>query len=196
MQITIQESPFSDFDEMNAIALNRKLFFGNLVNLTSVNHVINSCRVLANRRPKVKKVGIYSRITLKKLETNLSTNLSEDTCQKILRQYIQSIGWHDLQYVVFLDTSLEKLEFHIVFNRITPKGYLIDLNCIGAKWPQYERLLKAISDITDIIPNLSSKEFRGKLLEKSLDYKNKNSSLKGKSLRSIFELMLNSGVSL
>jgi hypothetical protein len=192
MQITIQESPFSDFDKINTIAVNGKLFFGNLVNLTSVNHVINSCRVLANRRPKVKKVGIYSRITLKKLETDLS----EDTCQKILRQYIQSIGWHDLQYVVFLDTSLEKLEFHIVFNRITPEGYLIDLNCIGAKWPQYERLLKAISDMTHVIPNLSSKEFRGKLLEKSLDYKNKDSSLKGKSLRSIFELMLNSGVSL
>ncbi|MCC5612238.1 hypothetical protein LC612_37345 [Nostoc sp. CHAB 5834] len=116
---------------------------GNLVNIHAPAWVINSYQVLSKQRPRLKKVAIYVQITLKAFPINLSSDVSE----QIINEYIQGIGWDDLQYVTFLKFYQEQLDFHLVFNRVMASGEVIDLNCLGATSQQYDVLQKSLTNL-------------------------------------------------
>lgn len=143
MRMMIKECAISDFEIINQLMQTLTINSGNLVNIHAPAWVSNSYQVLSNQRPRLKKVGIYVQITLKSFPINFSSDISS----KILNEYIQGIGWDDLQYVSFLECHQDQLEFHIVFNRVMASGEVIDLNCLGARWQQYDVLQKSLTNI-------------------------------------------------
>ncbi|WP_300419505.1 hypothetical protein [Nostoc sp. S13] len=139
----IKEYALSDFEIINQLMQTLTINSGNLVNIHAPTWIINSYQVLTKQRPKLKKVGIYVHITLKSFPITLSLDVSE----QILNEYIQGIGWDDLQYVTFLKFHQDSLEFHLIFNRVMASGEVIDLNCLGAKSQQYDILQKSLINI-------------------------------------------------
>ncbi|MBW4675160.1 MAG: hypothetical protein KME52_14405 [Desmonostoc geniculatum HA4340-LM1] len=143
MRIMIKEYALSDFEIINQLMQTLTINSGNLVNIYAPAWVINSYQVLSKQRPRLKKVGIYVQITLKGFPINLSSDVSE----QIINEYIQGIGWDDLQYVTFLKFYQEQLDFHLVFNRVMASGEVIDLNCLGATSQQYDVLQKSLTNL-------------------------------------------------
>lgn len=143
MRMMIKEYALSDFEIINQLMQTLTINSGNLVNIHAPTWIINSYQVLTKQRPKLKKVGIYVHITLKSFPITLSLDVSE----QILNEYIQGIGWDDLQYVTFLKFHQDSLEFHLIFNRVMASGEVIDLNCLGAKSQQYDILQKSLINI-------------------------------------------------
>ncbi len=143
MRIMIKEYALSDLEIINQLMQTLTINSGNLVNIHAPAWVINSYQVLSKQRPRLKKVGIYVQITLKSFPISLSPDVSE----QILNEYIQGIGWDDLQYVTFLKFHQDQVEFHLVFNRVMTSGEVIDLNCLGAKSQQYDVLQKSLTNI-------------------------------------------------
>lgn len=139
----IKEYALSDFEIINQLMQTLTINSGNLVNIHAPTWVINSYQVLSKQRPRLKKVGIYVQITLKGFPINLSSDVSE----QIINEYIQGIGWDDLQYVTFLEFYQEQLDFHLVFNRVMASGEVIDLNCLGATSQQYNVLQKSLTNL-------------------------------------------------
>jgi hypothetical protein len=139
----IKEYALSDLEIINQLMQTLTINSGNLVNIHAPAWVINSYQVLSKQRPRLKKVGIYVQITLKSFPISLSPDVSE----QILNEYIQGIGWDDLQYVTFLKFHQDQVEFHLVFNRVMTSGEVIDLNCLGAKSQQYDVLQKSLTNI-------------------------------------------------
>jgi hypothetical protein len=139
----IKEYALSDFEIINQLMQTLTINSGNLVNIYAPAWVINSYQVLSKQRPRLKKVGIYVQITLKGFPINLSSDVSE----QIINEYIQGIGWDDLQYVTFLKFYQEQLDFHLVFNRVMASGEVIDLNCLGATSQQYDVLQKSLTNL-------------------------------------------------
>lgn len=143
MRIMIKEYALSDFEIINQLMQTLTISSGNLVNIHAPAWVINTYHILSKQRPRLKKVGIYVQITLKGFPINLSPDVSE----QILNEYIQGIGWDDLQYVTFLKSHQDSLEFHLIFNRVMPSGEVIDLNCLGATSQQYDILQKSLTNL-------------------------------------------------
>ncbi|MBD2518413.1 hypothetical protein H6G93_26275 [Nostoc sp. FACHB-973] len=139
----IKEYALSDFEIINQLMQTLTINSGNLVNIYAPAWVINSYQVLSKQRPRLKKVGIYVQITLK----GFPINLSSDVSSQIINEYIQGIGWDDLQYVTFLKFYQEQLDFHLVFNRVMASGEVIDLNCLGATSQQYDVLQKSLTNL-------------------------------------------------
>ena len=137
MRMIIEESAIESFSILEEIAWNRKTCSVRFLDIhAETSEIIASFQALSYRRPKLKKVGIYTIITLK----NLHQPLTEASCQEILNQYVHGIGWDDLQSISFLEITSDSFHLHIIFNRVTPSGKLIDLACLGADWKQYELL--------------------------------------------------------
>jgi hypothetical protein len=143
MRMMIKEYALSDFEIINQLMQTLTINSGNLINIHAPTWIINSYQVLSKQRPRLKKVGIYVHITLKSFPITLSSDVSE----QILNEYIQGIGWDDLQYVTFLNFHQDSLEFHLIFNRVMVSGEVIDLNCLGAKSQQYDVLQKSLINI-------------------------------------------------
>ncbi|BDI20542.1 hypothetical protein ANSO36C_63440 (plasmid) [Nostoc cf. commune SO-36] len=143
MRMMIKEYALSDFEIINQFMQTLTIHSGHLVNIHAPAWIINSYQVFSKQRPRLKKVGIYVHITLKSFPITLSSDVSE----QILTEYIQGIGWDDLQYVTFLKFHQDFLEFHLIFNRVMPSGEVIDLNCLGAKPQQYDVLQKSLINI-------------------------------------------------
>ena len=143
MRIMIKEYALSDFEIINQLMQTLTISSGNLVNIHAPAWVINTFHVLSKQRSRLKKVGIYVQITLKGFPIDLSPDVSE----QILNEYIQGIGWDDLQYVTFLKFYQEQLDFHLVFNRVMASGEVIDLNCLGATSQQYDVLQKSLTNL-------------------------------------------------
>ncbi|WP_229558051.1 relaxase/mobilization nuclease domain-containing protein [Nostoc sp. XA010] len=139
----IKEYALSDFEIINQLMQTLTIHSGHLVNIHAPAWIINSYQVFSKQRPRLKKVGIYVHITLKSFPITLSSDVSE----QILNEYIQGIGWDDLQYVTFLKFHQDSLEFHLIFNRVMASGEVIDLNCLGAKPQQYDVLQKSLINI-------------------------------------------------
>jgi hypothetical protein len=144
MRMIIEESAINDFNIIEELASNRKRCLSSFLDIDAPpSQIIESFQTLSQRRPKLRKLGIYTKISLK----NLYVSLQETSCQQILSQYIRGIGWDDLQYISFFETASDCLYIHIIFNRVTPEARLIDLNCLGASWQQYEVLRKSCYQI-------------------------------------------------
>ncbi|MHC5772194.1 MAG: relaxase/mobilization nuclease domain-containing protein, partial [Nostoc sp.] len=114
------------------------------INLT-LTQIIDDFNTLSGTRPRLKSLGIYIVISLK----NIYIHLNQQLCIQIVNQYIHGIGWHDLQYICFFDINPSNVYIHIVFNRVTPQGKLIDIKYLGANWQQYEVLRQSCSRILE-----------------------------------------------
>jgi len=144
MRMKIQESAIDGFYLIQELSQTKNICLGNAINIQAdILEIIASFQTLAKRRPKVRKLGIYSQITL----NNLYNPISFSSCQQMVRAYIRGIKWDDLQYMSFYEIGYNHLSIHIIFNRVTLNGQLIDLNCLGASWQQYEVLRKAYCSV-------------------------------------------------
>lgn len=152
MRMTIKESAINNFDIITELAKTKKPCLGNLVDFDSfVSQIIANFRLLSEKRPKLKNLGIYCLISLK----NTPRILLDKTCQQILIEYIKGIGWNDLQYVFFIENFGGYARFHLIFNRVTYEGNLIDLSCLGATVEQYDILRKAYNNSQFVIKGIS-----------------------------------------
>ncbi|MBD2303269.1 hypothetical protein H6G80_30110 [Nostoc sp. FACHB-87] len=143
MRMVINESTINNFNIITELAKTKNPCLGNLIDINSSHlQIIANFNFLSSQRPKLKKLGIYCLISL----NNTPTILLENNCQQILLEYIKEIGWNDLQYVGFVENSGRYARFHLIFNRVTIDGNLIDLNCLGATVEQYDILRKAINN--------------------------------------------------
>lgn len=146
MKMTIEELKIDSFDLIRTLSQQYILANGSFIDINlTLTQIIDDFNNLSGTRPKLKSFGIYIVISLK----NIYINLNKQLCIQIVNQYIHGIGWHDLQYICFFDINPSNVYMHIVFNRVTPQGKLIDIKYLGAKWQQYEVLRQSCSRILE-----------------------------------------------
>ncbi len=146
MKMTIQERAIDNFNIIYEISQHSNIGLGSFIDIhIPIPQIISSFQALSDKRPKLRKLGIYTKISLR----NIYVNFSEQSCQQIVDQYIHRLFWNDLQYVALFDVLTHDIYVHIIFNRVTPEGKLITLKCLGATWHQYEILRKSCSHLLD-----------------------------------------------
>lgn len=144
--MTIEELKIDNFDLIRTLSQQYILANGSFIDINlTLAQIIDNFNTLSGTRPRLKSLGIYIVISLK----NIYINLNQQLCIQIVNQYIHGIGWHDLQYICFFDMNPSNVYIHIVFNRVTPQGKLIDIKYLGAKWQQYEVLRQSCSQILE-----------------------------------------------
>lgn len=146
MKMTIEELKIDNFDLIKTLSQQYILANGSFIDINlTLTQIIDDFNTLSGTRPRLKSLGIYIVISLK----NIYIHLNQQLCIQIVNQYIHGIGWHDLQYICFFDINPSNVYIHIVFNRVTPQGKLIDIKYLGAKWQQYEVLRQSCSRILE-----------------------------------------------
>lgn len=146
MKMTIEELKIDNFDLIKTLSQQYILANGSFIDINlTLTQIIDDFNTLSGTRPRLKSLGIYIVISLK----NIYIKLNQQLCIQIVNQYIHGIGWHDLQYICFFDINPSNVYIHIVFNRVTPQGKLIDIKYLGAKWQQYEVLRQSCSRILE-----------------------------------------------
>ncbi|MHC5770679.1 MAG: relaxase/mobilization nuclease domain-containing protein [Nostoc sp.] len=146
MKMTIEELKIDNFELIKTLSQQYVLANGSFIDINlTLTQIIDNFNSLSGTRPRLKSLGIYIVISLK----NIYINLNQQLCIQIVNQYIHGIGWHDLQYICFFDINPSNVYIHIVFNRVTPQGKLIDIKYLGAKWQQYEVLRQSCSRILE-----------------------------------------------
>jgi hypothetical protein len=146
MKMTIEELKIDNFDLIKTLSQQYILANGSFIDINlTLTQIIDDFNSLSGTRPRLKSLGIYIVISLK----NIYINLNQQLCIQIVNQYIHGIGWHDLQYICFFDINQSNVYIHIVFNRVTPQGKLIDIKYLGANWQQYEVLRQSCSRILE-----------------------------------------------
>lgn len=146
MKMTIEELKIDNFDLIKTLSQQYILANGSFIDINlTPTQIIENFNILSGTRPRLKSLGIYIVINLK----NIYIHLNQQLCIQIVNQYIHGIGWHDLQYICFFDINPSNVYIHIVFNRVTPEGKLIDIKYLGAKWQQYEVLRQSCSRILE-----------------------------------------------
>ncbi len=144
--MTIEELKINNFDFLETLSQQYLLANGSFIDINlSLTQIIDDFNTLSGTRPKLRSLGIYTLISLK----NIYITLNQESCLKIVDQYIHGIGWHDLQYICFLDIQHSNIYIHIIFNRVTLQGQLLDIRCLGANWQQYEILRQSCSLIIE-----------------------------------------------
>ncbi|MBW4428382.1 MAG: relaxase/mobilization nuclease domain-containing protein [Nostoc desertorum CM1-VF14] len=146
MKMTIEELKIDNFDLIKTLSQQYILANGSFIDINlSLSQIIDNFNNLSGARPRIKSLGIYIVISLR----NIYIKLNQQLCIQIVNQYIHGIGWHDLQYICFVDINPSNVYIHIVFNRVTPEGKLIDIKYLGANWQQYEVLRQSCSRILE-----------------------------------------------
>ncbi|BAY41242.1 hypothetical protein NIES2111_56380 (plasmid) [Nostoc sp. NIES-2111] len=146
MKMNIEELKIDNFDLIQTLSQENILADGSLIDISlPLLQIIQEFKNLSQTRPRLRSLGIYTIISLK----NIYIKLNKESCLKIVKQYIEGIGWHDLQYICFLDIQNSNIYIHIIFNRVTPEGQLIELKCLGATWQQYEVLRQSCCRILE-----------------------------------------------
>ncbi|MBD2248394.1 hypothetical protein H6G26_34115 [Nostoc sp. FACHB-888] len=146
MKMTIEELKIENFDLIKTLSQQYILANGSFIDINiPPTQIIDNFNTLSGTRPRLKSLGIYIVISLK----NIYIKLNQQLCIQIVNQYIHGIGWHDLQYICFFDINPSNVYIHIVFNRVTPEGKLIDIKYLGANWQQYEVLRQSCSRILE-----------------------------------------------
>ncbi|WP_242056127.1 relaxase/mobilization nuclease domain-containing protein [Nostoc flagelliforme] len=144
--MTIEELKIENFDLIKTLSQQYILANGSFIEINiPPTQIIDNFNTLSGTRPRLKSLGIYIVISLK----NIYIKLNQQLCIQIVNQYIHGIGWHDLQYICFFDINPSNVYIHIVFNRVTPEGKLIDIKYLGANWQQYEVLRQSCSRILE-----------------------------------------------
>ncbi len=146
MKMTIEELKIDNFDLIKTLSQQYILANGSFIDINiPPTQIIDNFNTLSGTRPRLKSLGIYIVISLK----NIYIKINQQLCIQIVNQYIHGIGWHDLQYICFFDINPSNVYIHIVFNRVTPEGKLIDIKYLGANWQQYEVLRQSCSRILE-----------------------------------------------
>lgn len=146
MKMTIEELKIDNFDLIKTLSQQYILANGSFIDINiPPTQIIDNFNTLSGTRPRLKRLGIYIVISLK----NIYINLNQQLCIQIVNQYIHGIGWDDLQYICFFDINPSNVYIHIIFNRVTPQGKLIDIKYLGANWQQYEVLRQSCSRILE-----------------------------------------------
>ena len=146
MKMTIEELKIDNFELIKTLSQQYILANGSFIDINlTLTQIIDNFNSLSGTRPRLKSLGIYIVISLK----NIYINLNQQLCIQIVNQYIHGIGWHDLQYICFFDINPSNVYIHIVLNRVTPQGKLIDIKYLGANWQQYEVLRQSCSRILE-----------------------------------------------
>ncbi|ABA24738.1 conserved hypothetical protein (plasmid) [Trichormus variabilis ATCC 29413] len=146
MKMNIEELKIDNFELIQTLSQENILADGSLIDISlPLLQIIQEFKNLSQTRPRLRSLGIYTIISLK----NIYIKLNKESCLKIVKQYIEGIGWHDLQYICFLDIQNSNVYIHIIFNRVTPEGQLIELKCLGATWQQYEVLRQSCCRILE-----------------------------------------------
>ncbi|WP_224312042.1 MULTISPECIES: relaxase/mobilization nuclease domain-containing protein [Nostocaceae] len=144
--MNIEELKIDNFELIQTLSQENILADGSLIDISlPLLQIIQEFKNLSQTRPRLRSLGIYTIISLK----NIYIKLNKESCLKIVKQYIEGIGWHDLQYICFLDIQNSNVYIHIIFNRVTPEGQLIELKCLGATWQQYEVLRQSCCRILE-----------------------------------------------
>ncbi|MGF1937625.1 MAG: relaxase/mobilization nuclease domain-containing protein [Nostoc sp. ChiQUE02] len=144
--MTIEELKIDNFDLIKTLSQQYILANGSFIDINiPPTQIIDNFNTLSGTRPRLKSLGIYIVISLK----NIYINLNQQLCIQIVNKYIHGIGWDDLQYICFFDINASNVYIHIIFNRVTPQGKLIDIKYLGAKWQQYEVLRQSCSRILE-----------------------------------------------
>ncbi|MHC5819475.1 MAG: relaxase/mobilization nuclease domain-containing protein [Nostoc sp.] len=144
--MSIEELKIDNFDLIKTLSQQYILANGSFIDINiPPTQIIDNFNTLSGTRPRLKSLGIYIVISLK----NIYIKMNQQLCIQIVNQYIHGIGWHDLQYICFFDINPSNVYIHIVFNRVTPEGKLIDVKYLGAKWQQYEVLRQSCSRILE-----------------------------------------------
>ncbi|MCC5611127.1 relaxase/mobilization nuclease domain-containing protein [Nostoc sp. CHAB 5834] len=144
--MTIEELKIDNFDLIRTLSQQYIIANGSFIDINlTLAQIIDNFNTLSGTRPKLKSLGIYIVISLK----NIYINLNQQLCIQIVNQYIHGIGWDDLQYICFFDINPSNVYIHIIFNRVTPQGKLIDIKYLGANWQQYEVLRQSCSRILE-----------------------------------------------
>lgn len=146
MKMTIEELKIENFELIKTLSQQYILANGSFIDINlTPTQIIENFNTLSGTRPRLKSLGIYIVISLK----NIYIHLNQQLCIQIVNQYIHGIGWHDLQCICFFDINPSNVYIHIVFNRVTPQGKLIDIKYLGANWQQYEVLRQSCSRILE-----------------------------------------------
>jgi hypothetical protein len=146
MKMTIEELKIDNFELIKTLSQQYILANGSFIDINlTPTQIIENFNTLSGTRPRLKSLGIYIVISLK----NIYIHLNQQLCIQIVNQYIHGIGWHDLQCICFFDINPSNVYIHIVFNRVTPQGKLIDIKYLGANWQQYEVLRQSCSRILE-----------------------------------------------
>lgn len=114
--------------------------------LAATTEIFKAFKQQSSFRPLLKKIGIHVRVIF----SCLKISIDDIYYARIIEKYIKEIGWHDLQYIVFISARYNRVEFDIIFNRVISNTKIIDLKCLGAEWIQYEILYKGYTDIINI----------------------------------------------
>lgn len=147
MRARIKELSITNFQCIYDLDKTQKRLLGNMVNILSgTTEIFKAFNQQSSFRPFLKKIGIH----VTRIFCGLKIMTDEKYYGQIIERYIQGIGWHGLQYIVFLAARHSSVEFNIIFNRIISHTEIIDLKCLGAEWIQYEILYKAYTDIINI----------------------------------------------
>ncbi|MBE9052759.1 hypothetical protein IQ243_20490 [Nostocales cyanobacterium LEGE 11386] len=145
MKIKIQEIAINNFDNISEITATKKRLLSNLIDInSSIFDIIKKFETQANFRSSIKKPGI-------KVNIKLIRVMPEFTLvhyQQLLLEYIQGIGWDDLQYIGFIHISSD-VEIDIIFNRVISSSQAISLRCIGANWRQYKIIEESYEGILE-----------------------------------------------
>ncbi|AVZ31736.1 hypothetical protein [Nodularia spumigena] len=144
MRISIQETAISDFSNILLFEDIHQRFSHNLVDLDSIPYVTAQFEKQANFRPSIKKPVIKVNIKL----SDIIPDLTLEHYQKIIIEYIQGIGWDDLQYIGFIQI-ISEIEVEIVtfFNRIISDHKFISIRCLGANCQQYQIIRESYANI-------------------------------------------------
>ncbi|WP_414530237.1 hypothetical protein [Nodularia chucula] len=141
MRIKIQETAISDFAHNFEQLSHIQNRFCNLLDLDF--NITSQLEKQAKFRPSIKKPGIRVNVKF----SDIIPALTIDYYQQIIIDYIQGIGWDDLQYVGFIQKSNVVVEIDIIFNRIISQNRVISLRCLGANWQQYQIIRDSYSNI-------------------------------------------------
>lgn len=141
MRIKIQETAITDFAHDFERLSHIQNRFSNLLDLDF--NITSQLQAQAEFRPSIKKPGI--RVTIKL--SDIIPALAIEYYQQIIIEYIQGIGWDDLQYIGFIHKSDLQVEIDILFNRIISPDKIISLRCLGASWQQYQIIRDSYTNI-------------------------------------------------
>lgn len=141
MRIKIKETAITDFAHNFEQLSHIKNRFCNLLDLDF--NITSQLEKQAKFRPSIKKPGIRVNVKL----SDIIPALTIDYYQQIIIEYIQGIGWDDLQYIGFIQKSDVEVEIDIIFNRIISPDKTISLRCLGANWQQYQIIRDSFSNI-------------------------------------------------
>jgi hypothetical protein len=140
VELIIIEDSLGDFQPISILDQTQKRLMANTINFSApTSCIINAFQKQSHLRPKLKKIGIYVKLIFK----NTQDFLEERFFRQILSQYLEDIGWSDLQYVSFITYSQNSIQIDIIFNRVISPSQIIDLKCLKATKRQYKILRQA-----------------------------------------------------